>query len=38
LTYESHLKVNVLFFCGAKLSIINNLIGIFNFNFYQIYN
>ena len=33
-----HFIVNVLFFCGAKLSIINNLMGIFNFNFYEIYN
>ena len=33
-----HFTVNVLFFCGAKLSIINNLMGIFNFNFYEFFN
>lgn len=33
-----HFIVNVLFFCGAKLSIINNLMGIFNFNFYEFFN
>jgi hypothetical protein len=42
--FVHHFAVRITFkskcvvFCGAKLSIINNLMGIFNFNFYEIYN